>query len=78
MPTTHISEWAKAGGVELDRLYASEEREGGTPALGTGLPALSRTDLSVLSPVEWEREKANFIYETWLTRARAEIARNTP
>jgi dienelactone hydrolase len=78
MPTTHISEWAKAGGVELDRLYASEEREGGTPALGTGLPALSRTDLSVLSPEEWEREKENFIYESWLKRARAELAANRP
>ncbi len=75
LPTTHISEWAKANGVELDRLYASEEREGGTPALGTGIPALSRDALSVFPPEQWEREKDRLIYESWLKAARAELAR---
>ncbi|MBI3698056.1 MAG: acetylxylan esterase, partial [Acidobacteria bacterium] len=32
MPETHISEWARRHGVELDPLYASEEREGGAMA----------------------------------------------
>ena len=75
MPTTHISIRTKANGVELDRLYAMEEREGGTPALGTGFPALSRTDLSVLAAEEWERVKENFIYESWLRTARADLER---
>jgi predicted esterase len=73
MPTTHISEWAQANGVELDRLYASEEREGGTPALGAGIPALSRKDLSVFTSEQWEREKDSLIYESWLKAARAQL-----
>ncbi|HUS08487.1 MAG TPA: prolyl oligopeptidase family serine peptidase [Bryobacteraceae bacterium] len=73
MPVTHISEWAKANGVELDRLYASEEREGGTPALATGVPALSRSQLSVFTPEQWEKQKNRLIYEAWLAAARKQL-----
>lgn len=71
MPETHIGAWAKANGVEMDRLYATEHRAGGTPALGTGVPALSREMLSVFSAEEWERRKDRLIHEEWLKRARA-------
>lgn len=73
MKETHISEWARSHGVELDPLYASEHREGGTRALGTGVPGLSRTDLSVLSPEEWARQNRRLIYEAWLEAAKARI-----
>ncbi len=73
MPTTHISEWAHANGVELDRLYASEDREGGAMAVGTGVPALSREDLSVFPMEEWEKQKDHLIYEAWLKAARAQL-----
>jgi hypothetical protein len=74
MEETHISAWAKEHGVEMDPLYSSEHREGGTRALGVGVPALSRQDLSVFSPPEWERQKAQFIHEAWLEKAKALIA----
>ncbi len=73
MPVTHISEWARHSGVTLDRLYASEEREGGTMAIGTDVPAPSRPDLSVFTPAQWEREKERLIYEAWLKAARAQL-----
>ena len=73
MPETHISEWAAANGVELDRLYATEHREGGTPALGSGVPGLSREQLSVFSPEEWEKRKDRMIHETWLGEAKSRI-----
>jgi hypothetical protein len=72
-PVTHIGEWARANGVELDRLYAGEEREGGTPALGAGAPALSRRQLSVFTPERWERRKNRLIYEAWLEAAREQL-----
>ena len=74
MPTTHISEWAHAHGVELDKLYASEEREGGAQAVGIHVPALSREDLSVLPRDQWEAQKDTMIYEAWLRAARAQLA----
>ncbi|MFB3828999.1 MAG: alpha/beta hydrolase family protein [Bryobacteraceae bacterium] len=75
MPVTHISEWANRTGVTLDRLYASEEREGGTLAIGAALPVPSRQDLSVFTPAQWEREKDRLIYEAWVKRARGELGR---
>jgi dienelactone hydrolase len=73
MPTTHIGRWAAANGVPIDRLYATEDREGGTPALGENLPALSREMLSVFTPDEWLREKDRLIYERWVEAARARL-----
>ena len=73
MPDTHISEWARANHVEMDRLYATEEREGGARALGVGVPALSREALSVFAPQEWERLKNRMIYETWLREAKGRV-----
>jgi hypothetical protein len=73
MPTTHISEWARAEHVEMDPLYATEHREGGTPALGTGVPGLTRTDLSVFSEEEWVRNKPLLVHERWRELAKAQF-----
>jgi dienelactone hydrolase len=70
MSETHISAWAQAQKVELDPLYATEHREGGTRALGEGVPGLSRDTLNVLSAAEWEREKTRLVHESWRQHAR--------
>jgi dienelactone hydrolase len=74
MAETHVGRWSRAKGVELDPLYASEEREGGTPALGTSIPGLSRQGLSVFSIDEWQQQKKWLIHETWLEQAKARLA----
>jgi dienelactone hydrolase len=74
MPVTHVSEWAKANGVEIDKAYATEIREGGAIALGTGVPALTREQLSVFSEEQWGREKDRLTYEAWLNAARAHLS----
>jgi dienelactone hydrolase len=73
LPETHISEWAQARGVAIDKAYATEHREGGTRALGEGVPGLSRESLSVFSPADWDREKQRLIHETWLAEARRRL-----
>jgi dienelactone hydrolase len=75
MPETHISEWAAKHGIPMDKLYATEQREGGTLGLGTGVPGYKREDLSVFSSVEWERRKHRMIHETWVRDAKAAIVR---
>jgi dienelactone hydrolase len=75
MPETHIGPWAKANDVEMDKLYATEHREGGTRALGVGVPGLKREDLAVFPLAEWERRKASLVHESWLTEARSRLAR---
>src|SRR5262249_14274304 len=73
LPETHITRWAAAYAVPLDRLYAGEDREGGTRALGENVPALSRTTPSGVGPGEWERKKGRLIYESWVEAARARV-----
>ncbi len=65
MPETKISVWAAKTGVTLDKLYATEEREGGTPALGDNIPGYSREMLNVFPREEWEKLKDNYILEAW-------------
>ena len=71
MPETHISEWAEKGGVFLDKAYATELREGGTRALGTGIPAVPHDALNTLPLEQWQREKDKYVYETWVRNAQA-------
>lgn len=76
MKETHISAWAAEQNVAMDRGYSSEHREGGTLALGTGIPGLSRADLSVLPRDEWEQRKDSFIYEAWVREAKSRVGQS--
>ena len=69
MGETHISEWAAASGVFMDKGYVSEDREGGTRALGTGVPGFTRESLSVFSDDEWQAQKHRLIIEDWESAA---------
>jgi hypothetical protein len=73
MPVTHISEWAERNHVTIDRLYAPELREGGTEALGAGIPAVPHDLMNALPPDRWERDKDLYVYETWLKNAKAAL-----
>ena len=66
MPETHISEWAHQTGVFMDKLYATEEREGGLHAIGDSVPGFHREDLSVFTPDEWDDVKGAYDFETWI------------
>ncbi len=70
MPTTRIAQWAQKYGVSMDKLYATEEREGGTPALGDDVPGFQREDLSVFTPEQWHSHKQELVFETWVDAAR--------
>jgi dienelactone hydrolase len=71
MPTTHISDWARANHVDITKNYMQENREGGLNALGTGFPGLSREALAVLTDAEWERMKDRLTYVAWAERTMA-------
>ncbi|HUR56330.1 MAG TPA: acetylxylan esterase [Opitutaceae bacterium] len=70
LPETHISEWVAMHGIAVDNLYATEEREGGTRGIGTGVPGYERESLSVFSRAEWEREKSRLTFDAWTAAAR--------
>ena len=69
MPETHILEWAEKNGVFIDKPYATELREGGTRALGTGVPAVAHHRLNALPEDVWRRDTEKYVYETWVKAA---------
>ncbi len=73
MPETHISQWAAANHVFIDRLYATEAREGGTMALGNDVPAVPHDMLNALPLDHWERDKDKYVYESWVKAAKERL-----
>jgi dienelactone hydrolase len=71
LPETHISEWSKQFGIPIDPALATEEREGGTLAVGRGVPGFERETLSVFTPEQWENEKGKLMFSAWTEKAKA-------
>ena len=59
--------------VFIDPLYATEQREGGTRAIGEGIPAVPHDDLDALPRPTWQSEKDKYVYETWVKNAKARL-----
>jgi hypothetical protein len=75
MPETHVGEWARREGVFIEAAYNTEVREAGARALGSGVPGVTREQLTAVPLATWEREKTQFIYESWIEQARAAVGR---
>lgn len=52
------------------KLYATEEGEGGTRAVGGDVPGIAREEWSVFSKAEWETAKRATMFDTWVAAAR--------
>ena len=70
-PEVHISEWAAQTGAHVGAGFATELGEGGVRALDAGVPAVPREQLQAVPDAEWQQHKSDFIYESWVERARA-------
>jgi hypothetical protein len=71
MPTTHISEWAEKNHIFIDKLYDTQQREGGTEALADNIPSYKWEDLSILPPEQWPSHIHEYDFETWAAAARS-------
>jgi dienelactone hydrolase len=73
IPHTRVGDWANRLGVEMDRGYATEEREAGTLALGEGIPAPTREQLCVFTTAEWEAKKPQLTIDHWVRHVRTQL-----
>ncbi len=71
LPEVRIGDWARAHGLPLDASLSSQEREGGTLAVGDNVPGFQREDLSVFTPAEWETRKQTLAFSAWAAAASA-------
>jgi dienelactone hydrolase len=74
MPETHIGPWARQEHVYIEPAYDTEVREAGVRALGSGIPGIRREQLNALPLDQWERDKDQFVYESWIAKAKALVA----
>ncbi|MBV9156903.1 MAG: alpha/beta fold hydrolase [Acidobacteriaceae bacterium] len=77
-PERHIMDWAAKNGLTMPSSLKNENGEGGTMALGNDIPAVPRADLHALPEPVWEAERDNFVYETWVDRAKSVISSGAP
>lgn len=79
MPETNIRDWAARHNVNPPGASLSSALdEGGTMALGTDIPALSRADLHALPEAVWDSQRDRYVYESWLERAQAAVNSGAP
>ncbi len=52
--------------------------EDGTMALGNNIPAVPRDQLHALPEAVWESQRDNYVYESWLERAKAAASSGAP
>lgn len=71
MGEVHISEWAAQTGAHIGSSFANEASEGGVRALDARVPNVTREALQAVPSEEWERQKSDFVWESWVERARA-------
>jgi hypothetical protein len=71
MPVTHIGEWSRQQNVYIEPVYATELREAGIRALGSGIPGVAREQLNAVPLEEWKRDRDQFVYESWIAKAKA-------
>jgi dienelactone hydrolase len=74
LPETHVGEWARREHVYIEPVYNTEIREAGTRALGSGIPGIARERLNAVPLDEWTRHKDQFIYESWIAKAKALVS----
>ena len=47
-------------------------------ALGNDVPVVSRYDLHAIPEAVWDSQRENYIYETWVDRAKTAVASGAP
>jgi dienelactone hydrolase len=66
-----VGEWAATTGAHVGQRFQTELSEYGMHALDTTIPNVPREQLQAMPDADWQKEKNDFIWESWVTRARA-------
>jgi hypothetical protein len=72
LPTIKIGEWAAKKNVPLSTSQMREDRDAGLEAIDVDAPRLTPEELSVLPRDQWQAQREDFVYSTWVKRAVAD------
>ena len=76
MPETVILNWASQTGYPIEGTDTVELHGGGTMAIDVGVPAITRDQLDVFTPAEWETVKDTYTFDAWLNKIGATTSYN--
>ena len=68
MPEITLMNWAAQTGYPIDGSDTIELHGGGTPVIDAGVPAVTRDQLDVFTPAEWETVKDTYTFDAWLKK----------
>ncbi len=66
-----VSAWAAATGAHVGQRFQTELSEYGVDALDSTIPNVRREQLQAVPDAVWQKVKDDFVWESWVTRARA-------
>lgn len=69
LPTVHIRDWAAKVGYPFGKSAGGDDRDAGIVALQSDVPMVTAEQLDVFPRDEWERNRVDTIYRSWLERA---------
>jgi dienelactone hydrolase len=79
MPETKAGDWAARHNVEAPgSSLSSELGEGGTLILGGDVAPVPRAELHAIPEAVWDVQRASYVYETWVDRAKAAADSGAP
>jgi pimeloyl-ACP methyl ester carboxylesterase len=71
MGEVRVSEWSAKTGAHIGDRFQTELSEAGMHALSTDIPNVPREQLQAVPIDEWQQHKDDFIWESWVTKARS-------
>lgn len=77
LPETKVDIWAKTH-LQSDQGKNFAANEGSLVALGDNVPAVPRPDLHAIPEALWDSQNQDYVYETWLDRAKTAVQTNAP
>ena len=75
MPESRLSDWAAANHLSMAQSQSFLKEQGAVEALGDKIPVVPRDSLHAIPDAVWDADRADYVYETWVNRAR-EAAKN--
>jgi dienelactone hydrolase len=78
MPELRLSDWASTNHLPLAQSPSFLKDEGAVKALDGKIPALARDSLRAIPDAVWDAERENYVYETWVSRAREAVKNRAP
>jgi dienelactone hydrolase len=76
LPVISIRDWAGKVGYPLGHSSGRQDRDAGIEAIDADVPLMTDDETSILSADQWQQQKSDFVYASWVKDALAAVAQH--